>query len=886
MRSRLWIAGIAILILGAVGWLAATGPRPAATRSAADGSGEARAAMVVEATPFDVAGGDHLGDPRFRKATGRELPPPTEIAQWKDERRERRRLRSEWIEELHACPPDVDWRAVEEANRQEASLRRFGEIQRGERTDRWTELGSVNLAGRTHAAAPSPDGQSLYVGSARGGVWKGTLQGQDWQPISDGLGIGSHQLLIVPAGDPADQPQIIFTLTLDTPTVYASADDGLTWFVPEGLPDEIFENRRILKDAADPRTVYFLSRSRHWTGPGTYDYGTLLFRSRDGGLHFEYIALFPPHPSDMWTDRVTGGDLYLLSGTTLHRSADQGETFTAVGAIPTGTISGAYLAGSEAGSPTFYASLKEGTQWKLYRSTNGGLDWSYRYDIHDFWETMNCSITNPDLVFFAGVECWRSTNGGASFTYINAWGEYYGDPQHKLHADNPGLDIHMVNGQEAIYFNTDGGTYVSYDGGATVENLSLWGLGISQYYSTFTSATDPYLIAAGSQDQGYQQSEPDREDPVLYFEQLISGDYGHLTSTMRDHNWLYSVYPGFVLLQKREIHPPYLFQIGFPPTAHSWMPFILADPADSDVFYFCGDHLWRYERQGSSYSYSMTELPPAFAGSAYSTALAFSAVDPDYWFVATNNGRLWYSHDGGHSWAQAGQGPSAHYFYGTALAVSPGDRDVAYVGGSGYGGHSVWRTIDGGLTWQGAGEGLPATLVYGLAVGGEEMDMLFAATEAGPYACRMADMQWENIGGTEAPLHLYWCVEWVPEIGSARFGTYCRGIWDYAAPAAADAAPGTAAQPPMAAPPSLRVMPNPARESLRIQFETPASGFQRIEFFDLNGRRLHEVAAAEFAAGSHELQVDLRPLHLENGIYFVRRISPDGTVVRRIQVLR
>ena len=41
--------------------------------------------------------------------------------------------------------------------------------------------------------------------------------------------------------------QVITTLT-DGGTVHATADDGATWFVPEGLPDTINETRRIIRD--------------------------------------------------------------------------------------------------------------------------------------------------------------------------------------------------------------------------------------------------------------------------------------------------------------------------------------------------------------------------------------------------------------------------------------------------------------------------------------------------------------------------------------------------------------------------------------------------------------------------------------------------------------
>jgi hypothetical protein len=64
-----------------------------------------------------------------------------------------------------------------------------------------------------------------------------------------------------------------------------------------------------------------------------------------------------------------------------------------------------------------------------------------------------------------------------------------------------------------------------------------------EYYSTLTSKNDPNLIAAGSQDQDFQQSAP-AQLAATDFNQLISGDYGHLTSTAGDHNMLYAAYPG------------------------------------------------------------------------------------------------------------------------------------------------------------------------------------------------------------------------------------------------------------------------------------------------------------------------------------------------------
>ncbi len=807
-------------------------------------------------------------------------PTPTEIASGEGECENQRLAREEWLNTIHKTPDDMDWRQIEAANRRALSLERFGRIHNGVRTDHWEEIGSANQAGRTRAAAPSSDGLDLYVGSDQGGVWRGTIDGRFWEPLSDGLGLGSYELLVVPPGAGPDEPETIFTLTPST--VHVSYDNGLTWAVPTGFgDDDIYGAIKIVHDTAHPRTVYFLTRARHWTGGSGFIYANIIYWSTDGGQTFSFRYAFPSiKPCDAWIDRVDGGDLYVSYGGDLYRSTNQASSFEIVGTYPVASVSDIVLAGCEAGAPAFYAAIKTNSVWTLYRSADAGASWVQRYTITDFWETLEASITNETLVFFAGVECWRSTNSGYNFNRINTWGEYYADPEFKLHADFPGMDIYLIDGAEKIYFNTDGGTYVSTDGGATVRNLSLWGLGISQYYSVFTSQTDPYLIVAGAQDQGYQQSMLGNSENYLPFDQLISGDYGHLTSTVRDHNWLYSVYPGFVLLQKNENSPQGLYQIGFPDTDHSWLPFILADPEDHNAYYFCGNGLWYCERGQYGYSYTMTELPHDFGG-GHLTAFEISDVDPDYWFAITSQGWLWYSHDAGATWTQTDHGPGPHYFYGTAIVTSPLNRDIAYVGGNGYLGHAVYRTTDSGLTWTGFGDGLPNTTVLGLAIDGDT-SIPYLAASAGPYGYDESLGQWVSLLGTEAPLTEYWCIEWVPDLGVIRYGTYGRGIWDYL-PVDPQSVAGEDDIPARQF--DLALSPNPATNQVTARFQMPAADRASLDLFDLNGRCLATMASGEFAKGDHEVSFDLTRHNLSPGIYFARLHSQHGVAVRKIHLV-
>lgn len=810
-------------------------------------------------------------DPNPLLRTGT-LPPPTEIAAMQEEREEQHELRDAWLESRHRAP-GVDWRQIEEENRRALSLLRSGGGLRETSPGTWTEIGSANQAGHSRTAYPSGDGQNLFVGSAQGGVWKGTIAGANWQPIADDLGLGSNQVVVMPEGGPGE-PEVVFTFSSvgGSATMHATTDNGQTWFVPAGLPGDFYEWKRMVIDPSTPRLAYLLSRSRYTS------YGFILARSTNGGLNWEQRYVFPANPRcDLWIDRIEGGDLYVMAGDQMYRSTNQGGTFQLLGDANAGTVGDVVLAGSEAGGPTFYAALKVGGVWKIYRSSNAGASWTFKHNATNMWTHLTTSVTNPEIVIYGGVDCYRSTNGASTFSIINSWADYYGDPENKLHADIRGLDTHWVNGQGAIFFNTDGGTYVSYDDGATVQNLSLFGLGISQYYDTFTSSTDPYLVAAGAQDQGYQISNQTSSDPYLPFDQWISGDYGHLTSTTRDHTLLYCTYPGFILYQKFE-GVNQLLMLDFPAGTNLWLPPVVADPHEEGTFYFLGDKLWKYDRNEPSYSFVRSEY--ADFGTGVLAALAISTVDANYWYAVEDNGNLWWSHNHGAAWTLANDGPSGHWFYGTTLIASPNDREVAYVGGSGYLGHAVWKTTNGGSTWTGIGTGLPNTLVYELVLGGQGQDELFAATEVGPYAYDEDAATWEYIGGDDAPITTYWCVEWVPEISAVRFGTYGRGAWDYRLLSPTDVAGSD-----VSAQPVLAAAPNPVSTVTTLSFSLESAGDVRLAIYDVAGRERGEIFSGPLPAGSHAIEWNRATTPMSAGTYFARLQSTDGVAVTKLRVL-
>jgi hypothetical protein len=123
-------------------------------------------------------------------------------------------------------------------------------------------------------------------------------------------------------------------------------------------------------------------------------------------------------------------------------------------------------------------------------------------------------------------------------------------------------------------------------------------------------------------------------------------------------------------------------------------------------------------------------------------------------------------------------GPSPQYFYGSTIEPSPVELGIVYIGGSGYSNSPVYQSSNHGVSFQSMSAGLPNTLVFQLATsdGGE---LLFAATEVGPYVYDVYEEEWFDLAGVFAPDQTYWTVDYVPALQTARFATYGRGIWDF-----------------------------------------------------------------------------------------------------------
>ncbi len=161
----------------------------------------------------------------------------------------------------------------------------------------WTERGPANVAGRVRGLLVDPSdttGNTWFVGSAGGGVWKTADAGANWARVTQDPQSYATSTL----AQCASQPDVIYTGTgesffnIDTMNgngMIKSINHGVTWTpLASTLDDPLFNNiSRILVDPNDPDVVIVAAT----TGRYKLDYNisTNIFKSTNGGASWTTV---------------------------------------------------------------------------------------------------------------------------------------------------------------------------------------------------------------------------------------------------------------------------------------------------------------------------------------------------------------------------------------------------------------------------------------------------------------------------------------------------------------------------------------------------------------------------------------------------------------------
>ena len=830
------------------------------------------------------------------------LPIPTEgdpILENVDETENQSR-RAAWFELMHRTTEGVDWRQLEYRNRYRRHIKRGQAVDfrsdcaeefiaDGNVKGFWRERGNTNQAGSVLDVAYDPVADQLWLIAAGGSLWRGSRDGSDWTLVNQDLQFDPGLLRFI------EHSGRFRLIAFSGRIPHYSDDGGYTWVPASGVSYEdsygAFKDPVVIDDFK--HTIYFLAKAAAWEP-------VQLYRSADSGESYEVVQTFLTNNFHDITLNKThlSNDLFVIQRSNSGEAdvflidllsnevqrVDSEEKALDFGPAPVNMVS-IFLDSLT----RFYAYTEEDGQTQLYYSEDLQEDgWSLKGEMPARpWEAgIHIAPSNPEVLFFGEVECFKSVDQGASWEVVNNWWEYYEDIGSALHADIMEINaFKTADGESFMVISNHGGLSISTDLFETQRNIALSGLNINQFYSVRTDAFDKNYIYAGSQDQGLQIADDAQDQEMLVMDQIIPGDYGHLVFT-NNRRSLWATYPdGLVMFYEDAQSGSLTASYDLSSVDETvWLAPLMESPDPAaNVIYMAGGNLeggqgsymirLEYENDELQATQSDFDFKLESAGGTIS-ALAYSPVNPDIWYVATTNGRVFYSTDAGNSWEQSLNFlPEGHYLYGQKLYPSKIDEKTVFLGGSGYANPPLLRSTDGGASFQAFANDLPPTLVLDIT-GTPDESLLFAATEAGPYVYLKEDNRWYDLAGQCAPAQAYWSVEYLPATSTVRFGTYGRGIWDFSL----DQETSIDEREPIAN--KVKIYPNPSDGPVNIQIEGLQAKWVAFYLTDVSGRMIEHSLVNDKSFLNYQVVRDWSSL--PSGLYFLRIEAEGQQLVKRI----
>jgi photosystem II stability/assembly factor-like uncharacterized protein len=663
----------------------------------------------------------------------------------------------------------------------------------------WQNLGPTNFAGRVSALAVDPTKPNvIYRGTAGGGVWKTTDGGTTWTPLTDDLGnLSIGAIAVAPS-----KPQTVYVGTgegalgidgIDGIGFIKSTDGGATWTLPVSVS-----------------AAKFFALNVHPTKPDELLAATSagIQKSTDGGATWKTVL---PKYAGTEIARVPGSPAKLLATVWdissaqpswngfIYRSTDGGDSWTKVGGAgtapfdpDTGRLSLAiapsapatvFVLAATASGDSKNCSQDPVDQLGIYRSTDGGTTWQFRANPASgscsagfdsilagqgwYANAIRTAPTSATTVYAGGLDLWKSTDGGATWTKKSRWDL---DPSSSRYVH---ADIHaLVFSGTKLLIGDDGGVQRTANAASTFSSLNT-GIVTRQYYSVAVSSVDRNLVIGGAQDNGTNI----RIGATTQYKEVIGGDGFGVAVHPADPTILYgTVYGSRVFRSKDgganfdEITPSF--------GANENRPFITPltiDPTNGSVLYTGSNFLWKTSDGGTTWAKtSATDLGDG-SGRGYLTKIAVAPSDPKQILTATGAGIVKLSTDGGATWRAVIGTPGR---YASHVEFDPGNPATFYVSFMASGtALRLERTTNGGASFSRIDAGLPPFPVHVVRVDPGDPNTLYAGTDVGLYRSSDGGGTWARFG-SGLPAVSVWDVALLKDGSMLRIATHGRGFYE------------------------------------------------------------------------------------------------------------
>ncbi len=662
----------------------------------------------------------------------------------------------------------------------------------------WSPLGpapiSTAASGRLSTIAVHPRNPDIiYIGGAQGGVWKTTNGGTSWTPLTDqecSLAMGSIAL------DPVN-PDIIYAgtgeLHFSADSYYGcgvlrSVDGGATWtHMGASVFDTNTGGARISKVLLDSTTAGSTTATTVYTSSS---FG--VHKSTDAGATWTRVlegtatdmVQHPTSPRTLWAAiGVTAGG----STNGVYRTDDGGSSWVKqTNGFPAVDVGRIALAVAPSSPNVLYAAVQDafggggndGRLLGIWKTTDGGTAWTRLIATSaecgtQCWYDLAIATDpqNPDIVYFGGVNLYRSDDGGAQFTGI----------LNGIHVDQHTFAFHPQD-PATVFVGNDGGIYRTRNRGANWASLNT-NLALTQFYAGVSlDPAEGGPVLGGTQDNGTLEY---RGNPVWSLVLGADGgftaiDYQDPTIAYAETQW--TAGSAFGGPRKRVAGGGFERKVvGIDVNDRAlFIPPLVMDPIDPRTLYFGTFRVYRTVNSAESWSAISGDLGRTSNGRV--SAIAASASAPGTLYVGMSDGNLQVTRDGGSQWSVRVSGLPNRVI--SDIAIDPLDPAIAVAVVSGFNTGHVFRTTDFGQSWQDISGDLPDVPVLAVLTDRALGPDIFIGTDLGVF--RSA-----NLGGSWTPITdglpnaAVFDLAYRPSSGQLIAGTHGRGMFSFRASLAA-----------------------------------------------------------------------------------------------------
>ncbi|MFN0158459.1 MAG: T9SS type A sorting domain-containing protein [Bacteroidota bacterium] len=753
----------------------------------------------------------------------------------------------------------------------------------------WTAVGPNNIAGRTRSIAIDPGNASImYCGSVSGGIFKTTNAGTSWFPtndLADNLAIGDIVI------DPTNS-NILYAGTgegffnsdaIRGAGVLKSTNGGTTWtlqtsFSGGGFPYQI-NDLYIRSDA--PATVYAASN-------------TGLFRTTNGGTSWTYLhggltslraTQIVRHPTDPLTFYVCYGN---FSTDGIYKTTNGGTNFAKLtgGGLPASGYTRVSMAIAPSNGSTLYAvfNATNNTTRGIFRSTNAGTSWDSLAKPMDplsgathlagqgwYNNVIAVDPANASIVYVGGINLYKTTNDGTSWTMISNW--YSGAGYPYVHADQHVL---LFSGS-TLWIGNDGGVFRTTNGGTSYTEM-VSGLATIQYYSGAIHPTSD-IFYGGTQDNGTLKAASGGPGWTVAF----GGDGGH---TWVDFTTPATVWTEYVYLNiQKSVNSgsswtktmngiPTSGGGSFDGTSDRCLfiaPFTM-DPSNSQRIAAGTYRVFLTTNSGTLWSAISTDLTGDGAGGVGASGSTISAIaiapsNPAVIYVGTSGAvatsRIQVTTNSGTNWTNVTTGTLPNR-YTTRVVIDPNNVDRAWALYSGFGTGHVFLTTNRGTSWTNASGNLPDIPVNAGAVNPANQNNVIVGTDLGIFETTNGGTSWSQQNSGLANV----AIADLDLRNSDKIlfaATHGRGMFKTTSPltAVGDDDDGIVHEFRLS-----QNYPNPFNPSTVISYQLATSNAVTLRVYDLLGNEVATLVNRRQEAGRHS--AEFNAAGLSSGAYFYR----------------